>query len=165
MSTEEATNKRVAEIVEVEEGPQKKRPKIDDHLYTELYREFPVEEKSDIYRLDSENTDYKSSVFQGYKKKIQETVQRDETLRLFARNIASFRNGDKIMKHCGPWGASVVLHNTQFQIERKIFEHECENLVAVILRSFDDDTFYEIDEPFFEGWTDVATRKLYYDSA
>lgn len=91
------------------------------------------------------------------------------TLDLYARNLASFRNGDVVRKHREPWGASLLLHASDWVIHHKVLDEDEDELLYVILQRRPMlgrycNNYFMVGPAFFEGWTDAATRQLCYDA-
>jgi hypothetical protein len=150
-------NKRAGDELNVQEQPPPRR-----------IRHMPVNEKADVMQLTRQGSlQYEKKPV--YRKDLELTEEHDETMALFGRHLGSFRNGDVVQKHCSPWGECLRLHDSEWFVDRKVFDDEENELLFVILRRHPECSRYEnnyfmVGGDFFSGWTDAATRQLAYDA-
>jgi len=157
MEEEQQINKRAGDEI----GEEEQRP-------TKSLRSMPVNERGDVIlltRVGSAECERKTV----YQNDLATTEYEDATLALFARQLGSFRNGDRVKKHCSPWGECCRLHDSEWIVDRKVFNDDEEKLLFVVLRrpppeGVGQNNFFMVDPAFFSGWTDAATRQLAYDA-
>lgn len=151
------TNKRAGDEI----GEEEQRP-------VKSLRHMPANEQGDVILLTcTGSTRYERKPV--YMTDLQKTEYEDATLTLFSRNLASFRNGDRVKKHCSPWGETLRLHDSEWIVDHKVFDDEEEDLLFVALSRpppMEDynNNYFMVGPDFFDGWTDAATRQLAYDA-
>jgi hypothetical protein len=135
----------------------------DEQPVAKYLHRMPVVEKRDVIQL----TDGRGTLFNfGGRGAASEL---DDVMVLFARHIASFRNGERVRKHCEPWGERGILYDRDFVVDHKVFDYEEDELLYVTLRHdpplcAGNNNYYMVGAKFFTGWTDAATRKIAYDA-
>jgi hypothetical protein len=154
---EQQTNKRAGDDI----GEQEQRP-------PKVLRRMPVNEPGDVILLTRAGSVHdEKKIF--YLDELAKTEEEDVTLTLFSRHLGSFRNGDRVKKHCSPWGESLRLHDCEWIVDHKVFDDDEEKLLFVVLRRPPpvhdcNNNFFMVNPAFFSGWTDAATRQLAHDA-